>query len=182
MHLLPCTECENEIPVSPSQAGDQVTCAKCGYVVAIPKLGDLRQLPRAPEVESGSSRAPATAGEFSIVRRAGFLACGMIAVASLLIAGFCGIRWFLIDASVTTEQNLQSVRDKYETIPAAQLIREFEDMEKLTLELTRPYDYKLQQNERTAWGNRASIAAAGAALAVVGAGLTTIGRNRPARS
>lgn len=182
MHLLPCPECEKQIPVSPSQAGDQATCSHCGQVVPIPKLGDLRQLPRAEETDSSKAAAGTTPREISTPRRAGFLLFGLVAVASLLVAGFCGIRWFLIEAPSTAETSLESVREGYATIPAAQLIREFEDMERLTLELTRPYDYKLQQNERRAWGTRASIAGAVAAIAVVGAGLTTVGTKRKSAS
>ena len=53
MYLLPCPSCQAPITVSPSQAGDTQVCPSCGETAAIPKLGDLRELPRADGKEHG---------------------------------------------------------------------------------------------------------------------------------
>ena len=138
MHLLPCPECEASIPVSPSQAGDQATCPACQAAVPIPKLGELRQLP----LEGGQAAEADAAGprelESSVWTRASFLLLGLLAVASLLIAGFCTIRWYLVEVVATSEQHVAQLREDYQGLSAAQLIREYEDIEKSGLDLPGP--------------------------------------------
>ena len=63
---------------------------------------------------------------------------GLIATACLLVAGFCGIRWSLIDVSGTTEQHIANYREQYKGLTAAELIREYEQMEKYGLDLAAP--------------------------------------------
>jgi hypothetical protein len=145
--------------------------------VAIPNLGQLRQLPLA---ERDSSVDPAVPVETSSWRRAGFLVLGLVAVASLVIAGFCGIRWSLVEVPFTTESHIAEVRKQYRETSAAQLIREYEQMEKLSLDLTGPYTYKKAEMKRDKWGQNASIAAAIGGLAILGAIALAVsgGRNR----
>ena len=128
MHLLPCPSCHAALPVSPSQAGDQTTCPECQATVAIPKLGELRRLPLA-EQDSGISAAGDQQGiESSSASRAGFVVLGLIAAASLLVAGFCGIRWSLIDVPATSDEHIARMREEYQKLSAAELIREYVDM------------------------------------------------------
>ncbi|MEM1067248.1 MAG: hypothetical protein AAGG48_06975 [Planctomycetota bacterium] len=181
MHLLPCPFCESTISVAPSQAGDQATCNECQKQVQIPKLGQLRQLPTdtSADDKSGAERLEST--DASIILRAGFLTSGLIAVGCMLIAGFCGIRWSLIQSAGSTQKHIESVREEYAGAQAAQLVREFEDMDNMSLELTLPYQYKVIENERNAWGRSASIAAIAGGIAVLVAGLLAVlGRQKPA--
>ncbi|MEL7266083.1 MAG: hypothetical protein AAFP69_14885, partial [Planctomycetota bacterium] len=65
MFLLPCGECQQSFPVAPSRAGDTVTCPHCSAAVVVPKLGELRQLPRAdasPGDDGAASRSERTGG------------------------------------------------------------------------------------------------------------------------
>ena len=129
MHLLPCPECGAEIPVSPSQAGDLTTCPGCQAQAAIPRLGDLRNLPLASQpVEGDAAPRDASAG-LSMA----FVFMGSIAAVSLLIGSFCWIRWYLVEVSNTTESHIASLREQYETLSPGRLIREYEDMEKYGL-------------------------------------------------
>ena len=174
MYLLPCPHCENEIPVANYQAGDETTCSQCGQSVAIPKLGELRQLPTVEVPSTPGAAGESGGGDLSPVRRGGFLLFGLIALASFLIAVFCGINWFLSETSGSTEQHLESVRTEYGKVPAAQLIREFEDMENLSLELTLPYQYKVKENRRREWGQNATVAGTVGGLSILAAMLLVL--------
>ncbi len=166
MHLLPCPHCEAPIAVSPSQAGDDTTCPSCQSAVVIPKLGQLRQLPTAGDASEGDVAEKLESSFFS---QGVFITLGLIATACLLIAGFCGIRWALIDVPVTTESHIEALREEYDKLSAARLIREYEDMEKYSLDLAAPFQYKQLEVEKHKWGRNASIAAGVGALCMVGA-------------
>ncbi len=178
MHLLPCPHCQASIVVSPSQAGDETTCPECQASVAIPKLGDIRQLPLADEEPTVQATAQ---GEPSSWHSAAFLVLGLIATASLLIAGFCGIRWSLIEVPGTTEEHIATYRQEYAALTAAELIREYEQMERVTLDLGGPYKYKRDEMTRNKWGKNASIAAGVGGLAILAAIAVAVSgrRNRP---
>lgn len=166
MHLLPCPSCQASIPVSPSQAGDRTTCPNCQSSVAIPTLGKLRQLPLAEQAPPAGELRSIETGSRS---GAGFIVLGLIATACLLVAGFCGIRWSLIDVSATTEKHISSYREQYKALTAAELIREYEQMEKYGLDLASPYKYKQEERTKRKWGLNASIAAGLGGLAILGA-------------
>jgi hypothetical protein len=163
MYLLPCPNCQASIPLSPSQAGDQTKCPGCQSGVAIPNLGQLRQLPVAEDVDQ-PQRAEISSGHST-----GVVVLGLIATASILVAGFCGIRWSLVEVSSSTEEHVESFRQAYQSLTAAELIREYEQMEDGGFELSGPIDYKLAEITRNAWGRNASIAAAVGGLAALGA-------------
>lgn len=169
MHLLPCPSCQASISVSPSQAGDETTCPKCQSSVVIPKLGQIRQLPLAEDGPSGGQTVAKGEMETSSGRRAGFVVLSLIGTASLLAAGFCGIRWSLIDVPSSTEQHIARYREEYAKLSAAELVREYEDMEKYGVELGRPYRYKTMEMTKKKWGQNASIAAGIGGLAILGA-------------
>ena len=179
MHLLPCPTCRTPIPVSPSHAGNQTSCPDCQSKVQIPKLGELRRLPVAEDSLSDERQGIAGSSERSIARGTGFLVLGLIATASLLITGFCGIRWVLIDVPKTAEQHMSEIREHYRGLTAAELIREYEQMDSYGIDLVSPYDYKKLQIEKDTWGRNASIAGAVASLACLGAfSLATTGRRK----
>ena len=115
-----------------------------------------------------------------MARSAGFLVLGLIATASLLVAGFCGIRWVLIDVPNTTEEHLTTLRAQYRELSAAELVREYEQMDKYGIDLVMPYNYRKQQIKKDKWGRNASIAGAVGGLSILGAiGLAiTVRRNR----
>jgi hypothetical protein len=72
--LLPCT-CGREIPVDAGQAGDSALC-ECGRRVLVPKLGQLRLLPRVQSVAAETTWSP----------RKGLIAlCAIIGVVCLVL-------------------------------------------------------------------------------------------------
>lgn len=165
MYLLPCPSCQSSIPLAPSQAGNETTCPACQATVTVPKLGVLRQLPQTQEENKDRGQGvPISTG-----RSMGFVILGLIAAAAILVAGYCGIRWSLIKVSTTTEQHIADYREAYQSLTAAELIREYEQMETDKLELMGPTQYKRDQLEKHAWGRNASIAAAVAGVALLAA-------------
>ncbi|MCO8121808.1 hypothetical protein NHH03_08670 [Stieleria sp. TO1_6] len=172
MYLLSCPSCQAPVSVTPAQAGDQVTCPECQAEVAIPKLGELRQLP-----QTGDSDSPAETPSRSVAGTITFVALSLVAVAALLGAAYNGIRWAMIESEVTTESHLEDIDKNYKDVDPAVLIREFEDMEKYSLDMVMPYKYQVIADEKARWGRNALIAAA---LAVVcgGGGLIAASQGR----
>jgi hypothetical protein len=162
MHLLTCPSCHTSIPVSPSQAGDQANCPACQTAVEVPRLGDLKKLPMAPDAPS-LKPAKAASGGFL------FLTLGLIGTACLLVASYCGIRWALIDVPMTTEEHIAKFEAGYAEMSAAELIREYENMEEYGIELARPFFYKRDELKKSGWGNKAASAGAVGLLLIAGA-------------
>ncbi|QEF96426.1 hypothetical protein Mal15_04540 [Stieleria maiorica] len=166
MHLLSCPNCHAELSVTPAQAGDTTPCPHCRGDVPIPKLGELRKLPR---VETGGSEtAPATATGAGAVA---FVALALVAVALLLGAGYNAVRWAMIETTTTTESHLQEVEESYARVEPASVVLDFEDMEVRSLDLVSPYTYHAVVTEKARWGWNAVITAGLA----VGCGIAAFG-------
>lgn len=177
MHLLPCTNCQHLLSVTPSQAGDNVTCSECQTEVSIPKLGVLRQLPLAEKADVAKSGTQKQRESGVSVL---FVAFGMIAMAGFMVAAFCGIRWILIPNLKTTDQHIADLRADYAERPSAELIREYEQMVGDGIELGVPFTYKRIADEKRRWGQIAGMSVAAGLLAAVAAfGFAAVGR-RPA--
>jgi hypothetical protein len=165
MYLLPCPHCQEPIEVAPSHAGDDATCTACSATVPIPKLGELRQLPRADEASSGDV-APGSVADSS-GQQIGAAILGMIALVGILIGGYTAIRWFLIETPTTTQEHIDELTVAYNEANAAVLIREFENMEEMGLDLTAKYKYKTIALEKARWGWTALISGGLALIAAV---------------
>lgn len=176
MHLLPCPHCQHTIEVAPSQAGGQMTCPQCQRPIEIPTLGRLRQLPASGSRPTEVSPSPVAESAGPSGRRLGFVAMGVIATASLLIAGFAAVRWASIDASVTTEAHIRDEMQDFRRVAPAELIRVYEDMEKNSLDMPIPYEYHQKVLEKRDWGINAIVAAAIAAFAIIAAVLLAADR------
>lgn len=176
MHLLPCPDCQTPIRVTPSQAGEQVSCPACQGSVPIPNLGQLRQLPLADPV---ADRSPvARSGDVGpSPARVGFVLLGVLATVSLLIAGFSTIQWVLKDAPLSTDLHIASLESQYPSLQPAELIREYEQMEKYSLDLTVPFKYKEDLVTKQRWGRNALVAACVACLSILGAMLLSRGKH-----
>lgn len=179
MHLLPCTNCDNSLSVTPSQAGDSITCAKCQTEVSIPKLGVLRELPLAEKADKGTSATPKQRNSgVSVV----FVALGMVAIAGFMVAAFCGIRWTLIPNLTTTDEHVADLRADYAERPSAELIREYEQMVGDGIELGLPFTYKRIADEKRRWGQIASISfGIGLFASVAIFAFAAVGRRSPSR-
>lgn len=156
MHLLPCPNCQETVLVSPSQAGDSTHCKSCDASIDIPKLGELRKLPSAaPDLGSDASSKNNIRSENSTGRRIASTLLGCIAVMAVISAAYCGFRWASIEPSSSTEEYLATYREQYPIVESAVLIREYEDMEKISLDFPMPYKYKVSQNAKDHERNKA---------------------------
>lgn len=166
MYLLTCSHCQCSIPITPAQAGDETTCSSCGQLVQVPKLGELRQLPLA---EKTAPPPDDTANTQSVGLNTAFVILSSIATVSLLAAAFCGIRWSLIEVTNNTTQHVGELRQAYLDAKPAELIREWEAMEKSGTDIVFPYTYQKMADEKRRWGNNAAIAGTIGGLSVLAA-------------
>jgi hypothetical protein len=83
-HLLPCP-CGQSIPIDTSQAGERITCAKCGQSQDAPTYRGIKALPLDAADVAAAKQAQQAAGEWSPTQ--GYLfALGLV----LLLIGLCG--------------------------------------------------------------------------------------------
>lgn len=178
MYCLPCPQCNANLEVGPSKAGGQVACSQCGHDIAVPKLGQLRQLPvSAGTHDESPAAAVVTSGSGSVA----FVPLAILAAGLLLAAGFCGVRWALTDAPITTQQHVDDVKQVYREVSAAQLVREWEDMEKSGIDLPLRFQYRTAELMKAKWGRNALIFG-GAGLACIALAAVTGTKRRSARS
>lgn len=167
MYALKCS-CGESIAVTAGQAGDEVTCPKCGEKVSIPLLRELRQSPR---VEADDQAEPASG---SLPLRVGFGAAGMVALVAAAFATFALVSAMVIEVDFDTQQHLDYERQMMQQSPPASLIPQWEALTETSLQDRRPYPYQQAQDEKTAWQRRAiggySLAAV-AVLAAIGLGV-----------
>jgi len=83
-HLLSCSHCGSETPVTTGQAGDQIACHGCGNALAVPRLGDLARLPRAAG-ESGQPRQRSRWTPAHAWLWAGLVIAGLSSAAALVL-------------------------------------------------------------------------------------------------
>ena len=168
MYSLPCSHCGQPISVSASKAGQEVPCPHCESSVQVPKLGELKSLAPAAEVDSNAPAAQA-AGSHSAAGSIVFVALAMLATACLLVAGFCGIRWYLIEVPLTTQQHISETKVALQDASAAQLIIEYESLEEYGIDVKKPFPYQMIANTKAKWGLNALVASAVGTAAVLGA-------------
>lgn len=180
MHRLPCPHCQAPLSVSNTQAGESILCSSCGRPVTVPKLGELRHLPRvdADPVPAESRRS----GDLTIGQRIGFGVLGSIALVTLLISGFCWVRWMSVEVPLTTETHIAELRARYAELTAAELVREYEDIEKTGVDLAAPTMYRVSELSKLRWKRNGLVSGTIGIVAVCSAiGLVLMGRHRRTR-
>jgi len=149
MPQLSCPQCDQKITVAISQAGSNATCPSCQREVSIPTLRELRQLPDLSNYEEPRESATGRRIVFAIL----MLIAGTAAVAGL----FSAIRYVAIDVPATTETHIAEMERVYKVVPASQLVREWQQMEKFGLDASTPYNYKKMAIEKAKWGRNGLI-------------------------
>lgn len=178
MYSLPCNECDQPISVSASKAGQRIPCPQCGTEVVVPKLGELKRLPKASGGPSSDTEGSANETDLGPSGNAAsgssivFVTLAFLATACLIIAFYCGIRWFLIEVPTTTEQHIAATTAAMKKASAAQLIIEYESLEKFGIDVASPFPYQITANNKAKWGLNALVAASLGGVAVLGAGLS----------
>ena len=155
MYLLSCPNCHADVAVTPAQAGDRVRCPNCQQQVAVPKLGELKQLPQAASAADQNERLAATRPFGSTIA---FVVFSLIALATLLAAGYNTVRWATIPSQMTTQEYLMEIEQFYDEAEPAMMVVEFEDMEERPLELVGPTRDQAINDEKARWGRNALIA------------------------
>lgn len=167
MYLLSCPNCQEQSSVTPAQAGDQFPCPKCGSTIDVPKLGQLRLLPQIDgESDPSASRSSASPSSGGTII---FATLSALALAASLMACYTGIRWATTEVDVTTESYLAEMEAEYRRVDAAMMIREYENMEKYSLDLINPYKFHEAVLEKRRWGFNTMAAGSVALLCGLGA-------------
>ena len=161
MPTLSCPHCSRPVEVATSRAGSDIQCPACDGTIAVPKLGELRQL------ENEQSAAPVATTSGRIGGRVAFAVLLAIAAIAASIAAFCLIRYATIAVPETTEGHIASIEQLYSELSAAQLVREWQEMEKFTPETTGPYGYQRVAAEKAGWLHQGLTALAVAAVATI---------------
>lgn len=175
MYELTCPECQTTNSVTPAKAGDEVICVECNHSIAVPKLGELKQLP----LVDGSAKEDQHQAEPSGLsggRSMAFAALGAVSLLCFLGAAFCGVNWMTIDVPATTESHLTDLKATYNIASSARLIREYEDITQYGVDIPQPYPYRTIELRKQAWGNK-SVAFAGAGM-LAAASSIVVGRRR----
>ncbi|MGV3486170.1 MAG: hypothetical protein ACO1RT_17260, partial [Planctomycetaceae bacterium] len=105
---------------------------------------------------AAGTRAPAAteASEGSRVLFGGLLAIAGIAA---LAGAFCLVRYLAVEVPMTTEGHIEEVAQVFKQVPPAQLVREWQQMEKYGLDVTSPYRYHKLAIEKANWGRNGLI-------------------------
>ncbi len=147
--------------MTPAQAGDHVQCPSCQQTAGVPTLGQLKQL---PQTAAAGNERPTPPTNRSFGSTAGFVCFSLIALATLLVAGYNTVRWATISPEMTTAEHINRIEAAYRDAEPALMVVEFEDMEQQPLEMIGPYQYQVINDEKTRWGRNALIAAGITAL------------------
>lgn len=111
-----------------------------------------------------------------------FTALLLVSLVSLIITGYCGIRWALVKVPATTELHIEELRNVYDKATPAELIREWEQMEKQGVDIASPYSYQRVADEKQDWGFNTVIAGLVTLLGLGGAVTLGLGRSSKAAS
>lgn len=170
MPAFPCPSCGASFDVSASQAGSQTPCPHCGQTVSLPKLGELRRLDATASESGAVTPSFSQAGSLSVSRVA-FVACFFVAAIAAILGGFCLIRGWAITVPGSTSDHIAQIETYYPEIPAAQLVREWQQIESFSEELAMPYPYREIAAERSDWLRKGML---GMFVAAVVAGLAAV--------
>jgi len=152
MYRLTCPQCEAPQEVSAAKAGGEIVCVGCQQPIAVPKLGQLRELPMSapnPEENAASAAIGLSGG-----RSMAFAALGLVSLLSLLGAAFCGVNWSTTEVLMTTQKHLATLEERYAESTASQMIREFEDITEFGVDIPAPLIYRDIELRKQAWGQK----------------------------
>lgn len=162
MYKLACPHCPESIVVTPARAGGEAPCQACGQNLPVPKLGELRSLPRA-DVESQDATHAATQRETSLL----FPILALIGFGLILAGGFCAIRWAFISISATTDQHIEIITDSYRQMNGSELLGELEDMETRDIQAVGIHTYVKELQIKAGWGRTSLVCSALGAISLI---------------
>lgn len=160
MFQLPCPHCGKILELAASRAGSEIECSACHQLVSVPKLGHLRQRQAEQQQPSSDLRPTGAIGpaaaDTMLWTRLGFVASiGVVAIA-LGLAGFCLVRYLVIEVPETTESHLQQIDEFYSQVSAAQLVEQWRQLETFREDTAGPYAYQRVAQQKARWAMRAT--------------------------
>lgn len=177
MYLLRCSQ-GHEIAVTPKSAGGTVECPLCGEQQAVPKLGELRKLPRTEEIAEGDEKSPSGLGF-----RISFALLMLVALAGAVVATFAAFRWQSLPLPNTTDKHVAQDREGIAQLNPIQLIEAWNEHEQHDLSRRRPRQYHVMAEIKAHWKKVCLIALGVAVVSLLGAtGVAIVGRRRRAAS
>jgi len=177
--LLPCIHCQHAIAVSASQSGSETTCPACGKTVEIPNLGELRRLQSSGgNVADGVSSGVVSSSQAT--RRIIFAGLMAIAGTAGIVGIFCLVRYLAIEPPITTEMHIAEVDNLFHQVAAAQLIREWQQMERFGLDAANKHMYQSIADEKASWQTSGLICLG--ILLLAGGGATIVALTGPRKT
>ncbi|MEO9594476.1 hypothetical protein, partial [Rhodopirellula bahusiensis] len=98
-----------------------------------------------------------------------FTALGLLAAGLFLAAAFCAVNWATITVPLTTEGHIDEFRQAYKEVSSAQMIREWEEINRSGVDLPAMYQYRVMELDKLAWLRNAGLFFGAGLLAVIGA-------------
>lgn len=175
MYLIRCSQ-GHEFPVPTKAAGSTVSCPTCGSPENVPKLGDLRQMPRVAEEGSGGRREGLNMGAKIV-----FALLLIVTTGAALTAVFAAFRWSNIPVTMTQEEHIAAEDEGIAGLNPLQLIQASEQIEQIRVDEQMPYQYHSVGVIRNRWKTICFTTSgiAGGSLLIAGAVLV-FGRGRRA--
>lgn len=98
MHLITCP-CGKAFPVSLAQAGQSVQCPQCSETIALPNLGQLKQLPVAEDIPQANRNEP-----WSVGRGVLFSALFAGLLAMVIASAWTSYKWMSVPRPPTIDE------------------------------------------------------------------------------
>lgn len=174
MYLISCPQ-GHSFSVSTSAAGSEVPCPTCGQNTSVPKLGELRRLPRADEGNpTRSSKSQSSMGARTV-----FAICALGAIAAGITAAYASIRCYALPAPISSEFHIEQDRKQISELNPLDLLMVWEEYEKMDFESQFPFPYKRIQDMRDEWtGVAMTSLVVAAVLAGIGTLTIVVGRRK----
>lgn len=168
MYLLRCPD-GHPISVSASAAGSEVTCPECGKPQAVPKLGELRQLPTA---ENATDSKPQAGSPF--FARVLFAVLMLVALGAATAAAYGAFRWQSLPVPPTSADHIASDTKDIMALNPLEVLTIWDEYRKQDLAEQFPFDYAQMQELRDHWRSVCFISLTIAVVCVITAVVTIL--------
>lgn len=98
-----------------------------------------------------------------------FTALGLLAAGLFLAAAFCAVNWATISVPTTTEGHIAQFEEAYQEVNSAQMIREWEEINRNGVDLPAMYKYRAMELNKQAWLRNTSLFLVAGIVAVTAA-------------
>ena len=160
MFLIQCPA-GHSFPVPAKAAGSIATCPTCGATRDVPKLGELRQCPRADQETPVKRRSAIPMGA-----KVAFAILMLVAIGTGLTSAFAAFRWQNLPVPVTEAEHIAEETKTLESYDAVRLLSAWEQLEAAGLGTQEPFYYQFLQDLKDGW-KRVCLVTLGITVAAV---------------